>query len=464
MPFLMGTPEFRAFDNDGNPLAGGKLYLYEAGTSTPKAAYADADGDATLAYPIILDAQGRAPFIYFDGSYKLVLNDASDAEVWSADNLETPVTDIGTVVASEWTAATYDPTYINATQFSVAGDKRSDLHVGRRVCLTTVTYGQAYGTITVSAYTTVTTVTVVWDTGSQIDNTLNALAISFVSSNPSSIAPEFSAGLLRNQDAASWRTSLGLRETSAHADNLGADTPPAVTDDIATYDVGSLWQDTTSGSDVYELLDPAAGAAVWTYKPKIIKPTADDLTYLRCLLADGSWSQSPMKLQTTLDLSSTVEYTDAALAAAKHIRIELYNIIPAAGNNRNIRMQWHKAGVLQTGGTDYAWNYGTLGGTQTYNSSEAIRFCQDLIPGPDYPRYTACAVIDIINRGVIVDCWWICRYASTDNITRVDMGGARNRGFDGPINGVRFLIYNGTNLDVTQFAEGTADIYISREP
>ena len=49
------------FDNNGNPLSGGKLYTYAAGTTTPQATYASAAGSTLNTNPIILDAAGRVP-------------------------------------------------------------------------------------------------------------------------------------------------------------------------------------------------------------------------------------------------------------------------------------------------------------------------------------------------------------------------------------------------------------------
>jgi hypothetical protein len=74
-------------DASGNPLAGGKLYTYQAGTTTPLAAYTDSGGGTSHANPIILDARGEASIWLTDASYKFVLKDSTDATIWTVDNI-----------------------------------------------------------------------------------------------------------------------------------------------------------------------------------------------------------------------------------------------------------------------------------------------------------------------------------------------------------------------------------------
>ena len=75
------TPHFvQFFDDDGAPLAGGKLYTYSAGTTTPKATYTTASASVENANPIILDSQGRA-VLFLDGSYKFYLTDSADVAI-----------------------------------------------------------------------------------------------------------------------------------------------------------------------------------------------------------------------------------------------------------------------------------------------------------------------------------------------------------------------------------------------
>jgi hypothetical protein len=70
------------------PLAGGKVYTYEAGTSIPAALYIDRNTTAGSATnPVILDAYGRAE-VFGNGVYKFVVTDADDVTVIEMDNLE----------------------------------------------------------------------------------------------------------------------------------------------------------------------------------------------------------------------------------------------------------------------------------------------------------------------------------------------------------------------------------------
>jgi len=87
----LGGAGAQFFSNNGVPLAGGLLYTYLAGTSTPATTYTSGTGATALANPIILDAGGRVPtgeIWLSDGiSYKFVLKDATDVLIATWDNL-----------------------------------------------------------------------------------------------------------------------------------------------------------------------------------------------------------------------------------------------------------------------------------------------------------------------------------------------------------------------------------------
>lgn len=79
------------FDNNGDPLSGGKLFTYEAGTTTPLAAYTSSSGSTPHTNPIILDAAGRVPGgeIWLDYSklYKFVVKTSTDVLIATYDNI-----------------------------------------------------------------------------------------------------------------------------------------------------------------------------------------------------------------------------------------------------------------------------------------------------------------------------------------------------------------------------------------
>lgn len=94
MANLSPISPFRAFDGNGDPLTGGKLYTYEAGTTTPKATYTDSTEATPHANPIILNSSGYAgsdatPLGVWlgDGGYKFVLKTSADVTLWTIDNV-----------------------------------------------------------------------------------------------------------------------------------------------------------------------------------------------------------------------------------------------------------------------------------------------------------------------------------------------------------------------------------------
>lgn len=84
--FLLPPIQFREFDANGNPLAGGKVYTYEAGTTTPKTSYTDSTGTTPNTNPVILDSSGAAD-IWISGTYKIRVTDASDVLIREEDGI-----------------------------------------------------------------------------------------------------------------------------------------------------------------------------------------------------------------------------------------------------------------------------------------------------------------------------------------------------------------------------------------
>lgn len=77
----------RFFDTSGLPLAGGQLFSYIAGTTTPQVTYSNQIG-TTNTNPVVLDAYGYADvWVNPVLAYKFVLQDASNNLQWTVDNV-----------------------------------------------------------------------------------------------------------------------------------------------------------------------------------------------------------------------------------------------------------------------------------------------------------------------------------------------------------------------------------------
>jgi hypothetical protein len=85
--FLSPTPKLQFFDANGAPLAGGLLYTYEAGSTTPLATYTDSTGVSANTNPIILDSRGEAN-VWLEGAiYKFALYTSVGVLIWTVDNI-----------------------------------------------------------------------------------------------------------------------------------------------------------------------------------------------------------------------------------------------------------------------------------------------------------------------------------------------------------------------------------------
>lgn len=85
-----GGVGWQFFDNNGVPLAGGLIYTYEAGTTTPQATYTTSAGTIAHTNPIVLNSAGRVPggeiWLLF-ASYKFVLQTSAAVLIATYDNI-----------------------------------------------------------------------------------------------------------------------------------------------------------------------------------------------------------------------------------------------------------------------------------------------------------------------------------------------------------------------------------------
>jgi hypothetical protein len=119
---FIGGAGWQFFDNNGDPLSGGKVYTYAAGTTTPQTTYTSRSGLIPNANPIVLDAAGRTPEQIWSTEgllYKYVVANANDAVIRTWDNIG------GSEVASDF-AQDLANTTNNAKGDALVGFKQSN--------------------------------------------------------------------------------------------------------------------------------------------------------------------------------------------------------------------------------------------------------------------------------------------------------------------------------------------------
>lgn len=190
MAFLAPFINEQQEDVNGKPLAGGRIWVYLAGTSTPATTYSDKAGLNANTNPIILNSLGvnvqGSVWLTGGSAYKFVITDSSGTLQRTIDDVS-GINDT-TVAADQWVVHQGTPTYVSATSFTVPGDQTLIFQVGRRV-KTTNTGGTAYGTILSSAYVAPNTTVTLTNTSGVLDAGLSAVSYGLISPNDTSLPP-----------------------------------------------------------------------------------------------------------------------------------------------------------------------------------------------------------------------------------------------------------------------------------
>lgn len=258
-------------DSNGNPLSGAKLFTYTAGSTTKSTVYQTNTGTAH-SNPITLDANGRPPAaIWLEGgrSYKFVLAPSNDtdpptAAIYTWDNVS-GINDT-TVSVDQWVAGP-TPTFVDADTFTLVGDQSSTFHVNRRLKLT-VSGGTRYGYVSAVAYTTLTTVDVVLDSGT-LDSGLSAVSYALLSatnqSYPRNVATTDTAQTISGANTFTADQTFQSTDAGAAAGpNVILDrnsASPAVADVLGA--IPFQGRDSVAGTDTYaqiqaEIVDPTS--------------------------------------------------------------------------------------------------------------------------------------------------------------------------------------------------------------
>lgn len=198
------------FNNQGVVLSGGKLYTYLAGTTTPQQTWTTSAQSVANANPLIMDSSGRVSSeIWLTGgvTYKFVLTDSAGGAIGTWDYIS-GVNDntAQTSLSGEWVPSGLTPTYVSSgfqgNVLSFPGDVTQTFFPGRQVVASTIG-GLAYGYVQSSSFASVTTVTIVPNSGGIIDSTVFAVAVaalgSYKPSIPQNVLPPNNTLTFRNK-------------------------------------------------------------------------------------------------------------------------------------------------------------------------------------------------------------------------------------------------------------------------
>lgn len=121
-------------DTSGNPIAGGRVYTYEPGTTNHKNMYANKTKTTTATYYsdgiggsyIKLDTYGKA-LVFADGYYKISVSNSAGTMLFSLDNLYFPHKDTNIYDAEDYASFNACNTAIGATNAILVMDKAFDI-------------------------------------------------------------------------------------------------------------------------------------------------------------------------------------------------------------------------------------------------------------------------------------------------------------------------------------------------
>lgn len=433
------APYFRIQMNDGNgnPLSGGKLYTYEAGTTTPKATYTDASGDTANTNPVILDSNGSADVWLGTGSYKFDLTDRDDVQIsgFPKDDI------LGDTSAS-----------FNASVLSTAANLNittayRDYYIKGTATLTLSLLGavDAGEGFTFSVQNTGTGIVTI---DPDLSETINGAATLALSPNQWAIV---------TCDGTNWSALV----YAAPYNNLNASAAPTVNDDETDgYGLNSVWFDTTaSPKEAYRCLDPSEGAAVWIETTlttselgsAAVADLIDDDTMATASSSNIASAESTkayvdtvaagigttLGTPVTLTTQTAVDFTSIPSGTTK---IHIYGYDVSTNGSSKLQLQIGDSGGIETSG--YVGNCGEDGGTSIEYSDESnVGYVLSVYASPAYVQQLV-YTLHLVNAST--NTWMIeGGFARTDSTFTGESIGRKS--LSGELTQLRLTTSNGTD-------------------
>jgi microcystin-dependent protein len=177
-------------------LAGGLMWFYYGGTTTPLTVYTDSTALTAWPNPIPLNARGETGgeiWLQAGQYYKIVLEgpplsgQTHGVTISTYDQISGINDATLLLLTGDWETFGGTPTFLTSSSFSVSGDNRALLQQNRRLKLSCAN-GLQYGTIFSASFTgSVTNITLRMDAGNALDSGLSSFQYGLIQTNPSSI-------------------------------------------------------------------------------------------------------------------------------------------------------------------------------------------------------------------------------------------------------------------------------------
>ena len=345
------------FNNQGIVLAGGKIWTYQAGTTTPLGTWTDSTQVVVNANPIILDSAGRPPneiWLQAGSQYKFILMDSNNNILGTWDFVS-GVNDISTsITVSEWSATGLTPSYISATSFSVTGNNTALFDINRRVKLV-VSAGTVYGYVVSSVFGSVTTVVIQPDS-TGLDAGLSAVSVGLLDAvNPSVPQQYLAMNAPVNVSSATSPTPIGAA-LSANVTITGV-TPITAFDNVVEGIIRFVvWQAATPITYNVTSMQLIAGQSRTN--------VAGDVSIFKSL-GSGNWKEL---LYQPMSLQFSQAQGDARYAALAGLATQIFSAANGTTGNQVVNISQFTtstaaAGYVRVpGGIIIQWGTNTVGG------------------------------------------------------------------------------------------------------
>lgn len=175
--YLSPIGNSQIIDANGDPLVGGTISTFLAGTSTAETTYTDDTGGTSQGVVMTLNSLGyptNGPVWMLGGvPLKFIIKNAAGVTQSTFDDIS-GIGDTSSVV-DQWQLYGAAPTYISATSFSVVGDQTNTFELKRKI-KSTNSGGTVYSTIATASFGAGVTTVTVTNTSGVLDAGMSAVS------------------------------------------------------------------------------------------------------------------------------------------------------------------------------------------------------------------------------------------------------------------------------------------------